>query len=73
MKRLTLDGRDDGDNEGRRFSWLLVHFAGMFVHRRLEFMCILAGFWAFASTLMQASLSRHALTILVQKTQGCEK
>jgi hypothetical protein len=51
MKRLTLDGRDDGDNEGRRFSWLLVHFAGMFVHRRLEFMCILAGFWAFASTL----------------------
>jgi len=32
MKRLTLDGRDDGDNEGRRFSWLLVHFAGLFVH-----------------------------------------
>jgi hypothetical protein len=67
MKRLTLDGRDDGDNEGRRFSWLLVHFAGLFVHRRLEFMCILAGFWAFAYTLMQASLSRRALTILVQE------
>jgi hypothetical protein len=32
MKRLTFDGRDDGDNEGRRFSWLLVHFAGLFVH-----------------------------------------
>jgi hypothetical protein len=67
MNRLTLDGRDDRDNEGRRFSWLLVHFAGLFVHRRLEFMCILAGFWAFAYTLMQASLSRHALTILVQE------
>jgi len=32
MNRLTLDGRDDRDNEGRRFSWLLVHFAGLFVH-----------------------------------------
>jgi hypothetical protein len=63
MNRLTLDGRDDSDNEGRRFSWLLVHFAGLFVHRRVEFMCILAGFWAiclhFDASLIVATRAHH--------------
>jgi hypothetical protein len=62
MKRLTFDGRHDGDNEGRRFSWLLVHFAGLFVHGVWN----LCAFWLalgiclhFDASLIVATRAHH--------------